>query len=59
MDKVTVTTADGASTDYFPQSYTDQAVATALAGTTPAIAPEVQEVDVVLTDGTTKKFVAA
>lgn len=59
MDKVTVTTADGASTDYFPQAYTDQAVATALTGTTPAVAPEAVEVDLVLSDGSTKKFVAA
>ncbi len=59
MEKVTVTLADGSSADYFPQSYTDAAVAAALANATPAVAPEATEVDVILTDGTTKKFVPA
>ena len=61
MEKVTFTSADGVTTDYFPQSYTDSAVQEALAVIVPApiVAPEATEVDVVLTDGTTKKFVPA
>jgi hypothetical protein len=57
MQKVTVTNDDGSTEDFFPQSYTDAAVA----AVTPAnmVAPEVTEVDLVLTDGSTKKFTAA
>ena len=46
---------------YYPQSYTDAAVATAVAAITPApvVAPTDVEVDIVLSDGTTKKFVPA
>ena len=61
MPKVTLTNADGTTEDFFPQSYTDAAVAAAVAGV-PAVntvAPEVTEVDLVLTNGTSKKFVAA
>jgi hypothetical protein len=58
--KLTLTNDDGSTTDFFPQSYTDQAVATAVAAV-PAntVTPDVSEVDLVLTDGSTKKFVAA
>lgn len=61
MPKVTLTNADATTEDFFPQSYTDAAVAAAIAAQAPAntVAPEVTEVDLVLTDGTTKKFVAA
>lgn len=61
MDKFTHTAADGTSTDYFPQSYTDAAVAAAIAAQTPVntVAPEVTEVDLVLTDGSTQKFIKA
>lgn len=61
MQKVTITNDDGSTEDFFPQSYTDSAVQTALAEHTPAntVSPEVNEVDLVLTDGSTKKFVAA
>lgn len=61
MNKVTFTAEDGTTTDYFPQSYTDAAVASAVAAATPTpvVAPEATEVDIILTDGTTKKFVPA
>lgn len=47
MDKVTVSIADVA-TDYFPQSYTDEAVATAIAAQ--PVAP-VEGTEVHVTDG--------
>lgn len=56
MSKVTVTDDGGVATDYFPQSYTDAAVTAAVAAV-PKVAPEDVEIDVVLSDGTTKKFV--
>jgi hypothetical protein len=61
MPKVTLTNADGSTQDFNPQSYTDEAVAAALAAQAPAntVSPEVTEVDLVLTDGSTKKFTAA
>ena len=61
MDKITLTSADGSTQDFFPQSYTDAAVATAVAAVTPApvVAPEATEIDIILTDGSTKKFVPA
>jgi hypothetical protein len=60
MPKVTLTNADGSTSDFFPQSYTDLAVATAIAAqSNPLVAPEVNEVDLLLTDGSTKKFTAA
>ena len=61
MDKVTFTSADGTATDYFPQSYTDNAVTVAVAAVVPApvIAPEATEIDVLLTDGSVRKFVPA
>lgn len=51
--EATITATDGTVTILHDQAYTDAAVA-AVTGT-----PPVAEVDVVLTDGTTKKFVAA
>jgi hypothetical protein len=63
MQKVTITNDDGSTTDFFPQSYTDAAVAAAVAeGSNPpsnVVTPDVTEVDLLLTDGTTRKFVAA
>ncbi len=59
MIKATITQEDGSTVDLFDQSYTDEAVATALAGATPVVAPEATEIDLVLTDGTTKKFIPA
>lgn len=61
MDKITYTATDGTTTDYFPQAYTDTAIAAALAGVTPQppIADETVEVDLVKADGSTKKFIAA
>jgi hypothetical protein len=61
MPKVTLTNADSSTTDFFPQSYTDAAVAAAINGVSanPVIEPSVTEVDLVLTDGSSKKFVAA
>lgn len=55
MQKVTITNDDGSTQDFFPQSYTDAAVAAA----TPVVSPEDVEVDIVLSDGSTKKFVPA
>jgi hypothetical protein len=57
MPKVTLTNADGSTQDFFPQSYTDAAVAAVTPANT--VAPEVTEVDLVPTDGSTKKFTAA
>ena len=60
MTKITFTADDGSTTDYFPQSYTDAAVAAVVpAPVAPVVAPEATEIDVLLTDGTTKKFVPA
>lgn len=54
MSKLTLTNDDGTTVDYFPQSYTDAAVA----AVTPApVAETIKEVDVVDADGTTEKFV--
>lgn len=63
MEKVTFTAADGTATDYFPQSYTDAAVAAAVAAV-PVAAPTVvqptdTEIDIMVSDGTTKKFIPA
>jgi hypothetical protein len=57
MQKVTVTNSDGTTEDFFPQSYTDAAVAAITPA--PVVAPTDVEVDIVLSDGTTKKFVPA
>ena len=44
--KITVTNNDGSTTDFFPQSYTDQAVAAAVAAQMPVntVTPDVSEV---------------
>jgi hypothetical protein len=55
MPKVTLTNADGSTEDFFPQSYTYSAVAAVIPANT--VAPEVTEVDLVLTDGSTNKFI--
>lgn len=47
-DEVTLTGTDGVAVVYVNQKTVG----------TPVLAPEVEEVDVVLTDGTTKKFTA-
>lgn len=57
MPKVTLTNADGSTQDFFPQSYTDAAVAAVTPA--PIVAPEATEIDIVLTDGSTKRFVPA
>lgn len=57
MDKITFTAADGTATDYFPQAYSDEAVAAVPAQ--PPVADDTVEVDLVKADGSTKKFVAA
>lgn len=61
MDKVTLTNSDGSSVDFFPQSYTDSAVATALAAQTPNPSVTVTDTGVTIThsDGTTQNFVSA
>lgn len=40
MEKFTHTLADGSTQDFFPQSYTDAAVATALAAVPASASPE-------------------
>lgn len=59
MEKVTLTAADGTTTEYFPQSYTDAAVAAAVAAVpaAPTVAPTDTEVDITMSDGSVKKFV--
>lgn len=62
MVKVTVSQEDGSSEDFFPQSYTDEAVAAAVAAaqsapSVPVVSPGDVEVDIVLSDGSTKTFV--
>ncbi len=60
MQKITETQEDGSTQDFFPQSYTDTAVSEALANhPNTNVAPDVIEVDLQLTDGSTKKLVAA
>jgi hypothetical protein len=61
MPKLTLTNADGSTQDFFPQSYTDAAVAAAVAAVPaqPPVADDTVEVDLVKADGSTKKFVAA
>lgn len=61
MAKLTLTADDGSTTDFFDQAYTDEAVKVAVAAITPAliVAPEATEVDIILSDGNTKKFVPA
>jgi hypothetical protein len=60
MPKITLTNADGSTQDFFPQSYTDAAVAAVTpVVANPIIEPGVTEVDLAFTDGTSKKFVAA
>lgn len=53
--KGTFTLADGSTVDLFDQAYTDAAVAAAKL----VVAPETTEVDLELSDGSTKKFVPA
>lgn len=57
--KLTVTNEDGSTQDFFPQSYTDAAIAAMPANVVNSVQPEVDEVDLLLTDGSTKKFVPA
>jgi hypothetical protein len=59
--KITLTNEDGSTTDFFQQSYTDAAVATAVAAVpaAPVVAPEDTEVDITRTDGSVVKFIPA
>lgn len=58
--KITITHDDGSLQDFFPQAYTDEAVAAAVAAVPVTSAPEViKEVDVVNADGTEEKFTPA
>ena len=61
MAKITLTNDDGSTVEFVNQAAVDAAVAAALAAQAPVntVAPEVNEVDLLLTDGSTKKFVAA
>jgi hypothetical protein len=54
MQKVTVTNDDGSTQDFFPQSAIDAAVA---AATVAPIDVEATEVDLQMSDGSTKTFV--
>lgn len=45
MDKVTLTKADGTTEDFFPQSYTDAAVAAAVAAVPKDIVAEAKDVE--------------
>jgi hypothetical protein len=57
MQKVTIINDDGSTQDFFPQSYTDAAVAAVQPQ--PAVSDDTVEVDLIKADGSTKKFVAA
>jgi adenine deaminase len=59
MAKVTLVNDDGSTTDFFDQAHVDAAVQEAVAGVQPVVAPEATEIDLLLTDGSTKKFVPA
>lgn len=60
MEKVTLTATDGTTTDFFPQSYTDAAISAAIASSGPTIVqPTDTEIDVMVSDGTMKKFIPA
>jgi hypothetical protein len=61
MAKVTLTQDDGSTQDFFDQAHVDAAVSEALANVPAPVAvdPEAVEIDLVLTDGTTRKFVPA
>ena len=61
MQKLTAVNDDGSAEDFFPQSYTDAAVAAAVAAVPaqPPVADDTVEVDLIKADGSTKKFVAA
>jgi hypothetical protein len=56
MQKVAVINDDGSTQDFFPQSYTDAAVQQAIDTQAPAnaVSPDVSEVDLVLTDRSTR-----
>jgi hypothetical protein len=55
MEKFTVTNADGPTTDFFPKSYTDAAVAAATSG---PVATSLTDTSLVIThsDGSTQNF---
>jgi hypothetical protein len=57
-NKVTITNEDGSTQDFFPQSYTDAAVAAATSG--PVVA-SLTDTSLVIThsDGSTQSFVPA
>jgi len=59
--KLTLTNNDGSTQEFNEQAYTDAAVAAAVAAIKPApvVAPTDTEVDILLSDGSTKKFVPA
>jgi hypothetical protein len=61
MNTIAYTDENGVVTTYYPQSYTDAAVAAAVAAVpaAPVVAPTDTEVDILMSDGNTKKFVPA
>jgi hypothetical protein len=59
MQKITVTNDDGSTTDFFPQSYTDAAVAAVQTATGPNVQITDTGVTVTHSDGTSQDFVLA
>ncbi len=57
MDKIIHILADGSTVDYFPQSYTDEAVAAALAAAGNQTSEVPKDVIIENTDGTSEKMV--
>jgi hypothetical protein len=59
MPKVTLTNEDGSTTDFFPQSYTDAAVAAVSNATGPNMTITDSGVTITHADGSTQSFVPA
>jgi hypothetical protein len=59
MQKVTITNDDGSTTDFFPQSYTDAAVAAVQTATGPNVLITDTGITVTHSDGSTQSFVLA
>jgi hypothetical protein len=57
--KITLTNDDGSTVDFLSPADVQAAVDAVTASEAPVVAPEATEIDLVLTDGTTKKFVPA
>ena len=57
--KITLTNDDGSTVDFLDPAGVQAAIEEAALSTTPIVATEATEIDIILTDGTTKKFVPA